>query len=403
MSSLVDVAIVGAGPYGLSIARHLRGAGVEALVYGEPMSFWENHMPVGMFLRSSWDASQIGERIGELALETYQVETGASFSSPIPLVDFVSYGKWFQQRAVPDVDRRRVVHVAHAGGCFSLELDDGDRVNAGRVIVAAGIGPFATLPAEVEGLPSELASHSSAHRDLGVFAGRSVLVVGGGQSALESAALAHEAGASVEVVLRGRGVVWLRGGTTQRRLGRAKPLFYAPTDVGPLGISRILSCIDLSRRLPRALREPMERRAIRPAGSRWLVDRLQRVPITTQTGISGARSEGDRVRVRLHDGTSRLFDHVLCGTGYGIDINRYEFLGRNLVASVSKVDGYPRLRTGLESSVDGLHFVGAPAAWSFGPVMRFVSGTWYTCGAVAHAIIASGPRARRQRTVLNLA
>ena len=109
------------------------------------------------------------------------------------------------------------------------------------------------------------------------------------------------------------------------------------------------------------------------------------------------------MHVKLHDGTSRVFDHVLCGTGYGVDVDRYEFLSHDLVASVRKAAGYPRLRTGLESSVDGLHFVGAPAAWSFGPVMRFVSGTWYTCGALARAIIASGPRAERQRTVLNLA
>jgi hypothetical protein len=50
---------------------------------------------------------------------------------------------------------------------------------------------------------------------------------------------------------------------------------------------------------------------------------------------------------------------------------------------VRRVGGYPILGRGFESSIPGLHFLGAPAAWSFGPTMRFVSGSWYAARQLA--------------------
>jgi cation diffusion facilitator CzcD-associated flavoprotein CzcO len=246
-----DVAILGAGPYGLAVASHLRNGGVDARVFGRPMSFWRENMPVGMLLRSNWGATNIADRRGELNLEAYQADSGTSFTTPVPLADFVEYGLWFQRHAAPDLDTRLVSRVDQRGGGFELGLEDGESVTANRVIVAAGIGPFAWLPPSLAGLPEDVVSHSSAHPDLGAFAGRSVLVVGGGQSALESAALLHEGGVSVEILVRAQRVVWLRGGTIHRRLGRATPIFYGPTDVGPLGISRLMSEVGLCRHIDR--------------------------------------------------------------------------------------------------------------------------------------------------------
>jgi hypothetical protein len=50
------------------------------------------------------------------------------------------------------------------------------------------------------------------------------------------------------------------------------------------------------------------------------------------------------------------------------------------------------LGRGLESSVPGLYIMGAPAAWSFGPIMRFVSGSWYAGTAIARSISLSPSR-----------
>jgi NADPH-dependent 2,4-dienoyl-CoA reductase/sulfur reductase-like enzyme len=229
-------------------------------------------------------------------------------------------------------------------------------------------------------------SHTSEHTDLGAFGGRSVLVVGGGQSALESAALMHEHGAEVEVVARADHLNWLHGGKYHRMLGRWAKLVYAPTDVGPMGISRIVAVPGLFRQLPRAAQDAMARRAIRPAGAAWLRARLRDVPLRTGLQVRAAEAIGERLRVTLSDGTSRTVDHLLLGTGYRVDIARYPFLDPDLLAEVSTKHGYPRLGPGMTSTVPGLHFVGAPAAWSYGPIMRFVAGGWFGAESVARRL-----------------
>jgi cation diffusion facilitator CzcD-associated flavoprotein CzcO len=93
MSSICDVAIVGAGPYGLSAAAHLRAAGVEARVFGRTMEFWERQMPAGMLLRSSWNACHISDPNHRLTLDDYQVNRGTTLGAPVPLDSFIAYGR----------------------------------------------------------------------------------------------------------------------------------------------------------------------------------------------------------------------------------------------------------------------------------------------------------------------
>lgn len=385
-----DVAILGAGPYGLAAAAHLRRAGVDVRVFGDPMSFWRG-MPAGMLLRSNWTATCIADFRGPLSLDAYCKAMGTHVERPVPLARFIEYGMWVQERAVPDLDRRLVQMLDGDPRGFQLLLDDGSRFGARRVIVAAGIKPFAHLPDYAAGLPPEVASHTGDHQDLAGFSGARVLVVGGGQSALESAALLHENGAHAEVVARAGHLNWLHGGRYQQKLGRLAPLLYAPTDVGPMGLSRLVAVPDVFRRLPRPLQGPLAYRAIRPAGAAWLPARLENVPVTMTKSIVSAGATAEGVQVRFADGEQRTVDHLLLGTGYRVDIARYPFLAPALLARVRRVNGYPVLKRGMESSVPGLHFIGAPAAWSFGPIMRFVSGGWYTGRSLAWAGTGARP------------
>ena len=380
-----DVAIIGAGPHGLAAAAHLRRAGVSAHIFGEPMSFWQG-MPAGMLLRSNWTATCIAEHEGPLSLDSFCAERGGSRGLPVPLDRFIDYGTWVQGKVAPDVDRRMVTSVDGTEGNYTLALADGEEFTARRVVIAAGIAEFASKPSYAVGLPAELASHTGEHADLGRFAGLKVLVVGGGQSALESAALLHENGAQPQVAVRKDHLNWLHGGRYHRKLGRLAPLVYAPTDVGPMGLSRIVALPDLFRRLPRRLQEPMAYRAIRPAGALWLADRLQDVPVAMSRAVAAAVPAGQGLRVSFTDGSAGTFDHLLLGTGYQVDITQYTFLAPSLVARIRRAGGYPVLRPGMESSVPGLFFVGAPASWSFGPIMRFVAGGWFGGQSVAHAV-----------------
>ncbi|HXX44148.1 MAG TPA: NAD(P)-binding domain-containing protein [Candidatus Acidoferrales bacterium] len=386
-----DVTILGAGPYGLAAGAHLRTIpGLDVRVFGKPMSFWQYHMPKGMFLRSNWTATQIANPDNSLTLETYMAATGDHFSLPVPLQQFTQYGRWYQQRAVPDLDPREVVGIERAPNGFQGALSDGETFQSRRIVIAAGIKDFAWRPPEFAGLDSELASHTSENCDFARFAGKSVLIIGSGQSALESAALLHEAQAEVEVFGRAHQIHWLQGWasvTLHHRLGSTvRSLLYAPTDVGPAGISQLMARPDLLRRLPRGLQDRLRKRAVRPAGARWLVKRLESVPIRLGRQVTGVTAVGARVRVGFDDGTERTTDHVLLGTGYRVDISKYGFLSEGLKNSISRANGFPRLGPGLETSVGGLHILGAPAAWSFGPLMQFVSGTGYASRALTRCI-----------------
>jgi thioredoxin reductase len=388
------VAIIGAGPYGLCAAAHLRAEGIETIAFGEPMSFWERNMPTGMFLRSSRRASHIADPGRELTIDNYEREIGLSLATPLPLDDFIAYAQWFRSRAMPNCDSRAVARIDAADGGFTLTLADGELLRVGRVVIAAGIARFAKLPEQFQGLPSELVSHSSAVRDVDAFAGRRVLVVGAGQSALEDTALLHEAGADVEVIARTPRLRWLRlplanDASPMQRL--VQELKYPPTDVGPPGLNWIAGAPDIFRRMPRSVQPEIGLRCMRPAVSSWLKSRVEDVPVTAGRTVTSAVAAGDRLQITLDDGSRREVDHAVIATGYQVDVSKYPFLGPELLRSLKLADGYPRLTTGLESSVPGLHFLGAPAAATFGPVMRFITGTWYCGPALARKIAGKPP------------
>jgi thioredoxin reductase len=391
----VDVAVLGAGPHGLAATAHLRRAGVDVHTLGDPMSFWQT-MPTGMVLRSNWTATCIAEHDGPLSLDSYRAASGARFDKPIPLDRFLEYGAWVQRQVTPDVDRRTVERLEQDGSGFRLHLDDGDRLLARRVVVAAGIAPFVHRPSVASQAPHDLASHTADHRDLSRFTGQRVLVVGGGQSALETAALLRENDADVQVAVRGDHLNWLHGGKYHRMLGRFAPLVYAPTDVGPMGLSRLVAVPDLFRKLPRSVQNPVAHRSIRPAGAAWLRPRLEDVPIRLSTEVEELVPGGEGIHARLSTGEKLAVDHVLFGTGYRVDIGRYPFLAPPLLDRIERTGGYPVLRRGMETSVPGLHIIGAPAAWSFGPIMRFVAGGWYGGQSVARRVSdVSGPQKPR--------
>jgi FAD-dependent urate hydroxylase len=390
----IPVAIIGSGPYGLAAAAHLRGGGATVRMFGPSMSFW-SEMPRGMLLRSPYVASTIGNPTGALSLDAYGNAIGKKITKPVPLDDFVNYGRWFAGHFASEHDERRVAQVERDAGAFRLTLSDGEQVQATRVVVAAGIAPFAARPPQFGDLGPELVSHSSEHADLSTFAGKRVIVIGAGQSALESAALLHEGGATTEVVVRSEIVHWLR--QTARwthNLDWVSRILYAPADVGPAGVSQLVAAPNWWRRLPRRTQDKLGPRAIRPAGAAWLVDRLATVPITTGRSVRSAREVDGAVELTLDDGTVKTCDHVLLATGFRVNISGYGFLPDSLLQRIDQIDGYPRLSSGFETSVPGLYIVGAPAAWSFGPLMRFVVGSEYVAPALAGAILGSGSNSK---------
>jgi cation diffusion facilitator CzcD-associated flavoprotein CzcO len=237
--------------------------------------------------------------------------------------------------------------------------------------VAVGIDKFAHVPAFASRLRESVASHTRAHPDFSRFEGASVAVVGGGQSAIESAALLHEAGAQVELIARGP-IRWLK---LHDYRGPGRRLLYAPTDVGPPGLNWLLHFPLVFRHFPARAKRVITRRAVKPAGARWLIDRIVgKVRLTTHAEVVRATEDTSGICLELSDGTSRRVDHVLLGTGYKPSVHKLPFMPPSLRDAVRQRDGFPILNRWLESSVPGLHFVGGLADPSYGPICRFVSG-----------------------------
>ena len=401
MSETVDVAIIGAGPYGLSLAAHLRAVGVDYRHFGIPMRLWEATMPQGMFLKSQGFASNIADPDGTHTLEAFCQATGrpyASYGLPVSLDNFVGYGHWFQSERGLKIEEVHVDDVTMRNGGFEVSAG-GEQVLARRVVVAIGVEAFAYVPKSLSGLSSAHCTHSAGHTDLAAFKGQDVIVVGAGQSALETAALLHENGASVQLVARRNELRW-----NGEPLPPTRPLLQRLKEPeaglgSGLGTWFYSNHPDLFRQLPTNTRVTKARTALGPAGACWLRPRADKqFPTHLGYTVMSAAMQDAKVHLTLSGpaGIRRELtaDHVIAATGYRTDLRRLPFLPEAIRSRVNLVagSGSPDVGGDYQSSVPGLYFTGPAVAPTFGPVMRFVFGTWHAGPVVARNLAGAAGR-----------
>lgn len=389
-----EVAVIGAGPYGLSVAAHLGGRGIRHEVFGEPMDTWRNHMPRGMNLKSEGFASNLSDPTGEHTLERFCAEHGLEYGSigvPVKLDTFERYGDWFRERLVPGLRRVLVDSVRVDAGAFELRLHDGgETLRAQSVIVATGLQGHAYLPPALRELPSEMVMHSYDQRDPALPQGSTVAVLGAGQSAIEGAVLMHEQGADVKLIARRPKLVW----NPDPELGTRslKDRLRHPASGLGNGLSlRLYASHPLTvHALPERRRLDVAYTVLGPAGGWWLRPRFEgNIESLLGRTLTAAAVQGDRLHLSLQGprGLEELVvSHLLVGTGYRPDLSRLAFLDAGLRGRIATAGGAPVLDRLLQSSVPGLYFVGYPAAVSFGPVMRFVYGADFVARRLARQL-----------------
>jgi FAD-dependent urate hydroxylase len=392
-----DILIIGAGPFGLSISAHLRVLGTEHRVVGRPMDTWKAHMPAGMQLRSEPYGSDLAAPQPGYDVATYCRDRGLDYVDrlgPLSGDRFLEYADWYTDQLVPDVVDATVQEVSRVDDGFRVTFADAEPISTRKVVVATGVLPYATLPPELTGLSGDLVSHTSDHHRLEGFSGRRVAVVGSGQSALETAALLHQAGAQTQIVMRGARINWLTPNPEHlSRIGRVRRPVNKLCEGWHCAVWNSPAAFRL---LPRDMRAAKARTVLGPAGAWWLKDRVDGVvEVLSGHQVRGAEAIGDGVRLLLNgpDRASLDVDHIVAGTGFRVDVARLPFLSPSVLANVATMKGYPALSRSGESSVPGLYFAGAPAAFSLGPSVRFIAGTHTSARQVA-ASLARGARSQ---------
>ncbi len=354
--------IVGAGPFGLALAAHARELGIEHRVVGKAMGFWTDHMPAGMLLRSGieWHLDPAGEH----TIERYLAEKGlrASDVQPLSLDSYLGYARWFQVQKRIEVLPARVQRLDRGNGHFTATLAGGESITAESVVLALGMGYFANLPEEYTRLlPAGRYTHTSDLVDLGALAGERCLIVGGRQSAYETAALLWEVGATqVHVVHR-----------------HPAPAFTeSDWSWVPALVERTESDPGWYRRLTPEQRAEVQRRFWTEGRLKlepWLAGRIREVRVWPESRVVAYEEAPDgALRVRLDGGAVLEVDQVILATGYKVEVSRVPFLARGqLLAAVATSNGFPVLDEHFQSSAPGLYFTSFAATQDFGPFFAF--------------------------------
>lgn len=391
-TTTLEVAIVGAGPYGLSIAAHLHGKGIRCGIFGPPMEVWREHMPQGMLLKSDGFASNLSTPDDSFTLEHFCRERGIPYEHtklPVPIETFIEYALAFQRKLVPDLDSRRVVGIERSPQAYRIRLEDGAYITARYVVLAVGISYFDYVPEMLSHLPAQLMSHSSAIHDCSQFRGKKVTVIGAGASAVDIAALMLENGVDVSLVARAAKIRFHdMPGIGARTLWQR--MRNPSSGLGPGWKSRFFTdAPGLFRYFPESLRLRIVKRHLGPAPGWPMKKRVQgKLPMLLGYSIAKAAAANGGVRLTLtaKDGQTRELEagHVVAATGYRPDVRRLQFLDASIMRELRTLAHAPVLSSGFESSVPGLYFVGIAAVNDFGPMMRFAYGSDYTARTIAN-------------------
>ncbi len=402
MKQICEVAVIGAGPYGLSLAAHLRARGIDYRIFGKPMDTWNAHMPKNMTLKSEGFASNLSSPQAGSRIKDYCATQGIAYSDraiPVALDTYLNYTQSFRDRFIPDVEDTMVTQLSRGADLFELTLGTGECVAARNVVMAVGVTWFAWTPAVLAALPAPLLSHSYDHRSVDQFRGKEVAVVGSGSSAIDLAHLLRDSGASVRVIARRKEIqfntvpdgeenVFDRIQKPPSTIGRGWRSYFCAE--APL----------LFYRLPRHLKDRAIESHMHPAAGWFMREQVEgRIPLMLGRTPVKAEVKDGRAVLTVASGTGEetiAVDHVIAATGYKPDLDRLPFLDPALNAKIARSKRSPLVSDRFETSVPGLYATGLAAMDMFGPLLRFMVGAEFVAPRLAAHLDRSATRTERR-------
>ena len=300
----VPIAIIGAGPYGLSLAAHLGERNVEYRLLGRPMQFWSQIADAAhhRYLKSFCFATNLSTPKPGFSFADFNRPRGLETFEPCSMGNFAAYGQWFQKNNVPDVEPVDVAGLSQVDDGFAVTTALGERFMAANIVIATGLANFAHTPSVLASLPTGLAIHTSDITSFNPFKGKSVAIIGAGQSALEAAALLHEAGALPHLLVREDKILWHTRVLQNRSLWQRIRKPMSGLGVGPKAWA-LFNYPGALNRLPEGWRTGLAKNHLPPEGAWWLRTRVENlVPVSYQTSVLDARETGGRAALRLHFG-----------------------------------------------------------------------------------------------------
>lgn len=382
---MVDLIIIGAGPYGISLAAHAAASHLSYVLLGEPMHFWKEQMPQSMFIRTNPRYISLSDKDVAFTIERFSSETGATLESPFPRPAFVDYALWFAQQTRVSFTPELAAQLDHSSAGFHVTTNEGKLYEAKRVIVATGLQHYSYIPAELSLLPSHLLSHTFGQTEFNKFAGQKVAVIGSGQSAWEAAALLHLAGSEPELLFRRDAVQ------------------YAGEDNTASG-QKLLDTAEQFYRLPHEQKQESWNSPRQGSVAPFLRPYVEgKLPITAGAAIERAEETSDgKVLLTLTNKQTRVVDHVIAATGYKINLEQVPFLPPYLLQAIERepdrFTAFPLLSAHFESSVPGLYFTGPLASHTHGPAFGFVAGLRQACFSIIPHIQQHAKKEQEQRT-----
>jgi thioredoxin reductase len=365
---MLDVIIIGAGPYGISLASYAVRNGLSYKLLGYPMDFWKNQMPQNMFIRTPYELVRFPDPKNELSIHHFAKETGATPSDPLPRPVFVDYAFWYAQKTGVQFTPEWVNSVTKEHDYFVVKTEENNIYKTKNVIIATGIQEFKYVPEIFQNIALHLVSHTTGYTTFEQFKDKDVIVIGSGQSAWEASALLHEANSNVQLIYRKEHPVYGGSKSGEVILRFIGNIFYKLPQMLKKKLWNIAS---ETVPIARFLRPYVEGKVFEISG----------------TKVESVIAHNEKVHLKLSNGEEKIADHVIVASGFKINLDKVPFI-YDLKNQIIREEGqvqFPKLNQNFESSIKGLYFAGPLSSHSHGPTFRFILGL----GKTAITIIGS--------------